>query len=94
MRAGLAQARCISKCAGAVVVQAAQEWREVASGHGRVIEEKIKRTNLRERLVRTNRFRTTVAAARHRLTKHAYERSFQLSAWMMLPSLYAHVIFS
>jgi hypothetical protein len=54
---------------------------------------KIKHTNLRERLVRTNRFRKTKAAL-HRLMKRAYERSFQLSAWMMLPSLYAHVIFS
>lgn len=62
-------------------------------GSWRIIEEDVKRTNLRERLVRTNRFRTN-AATRHRQLKRAYERSFQLSAWMMLPSLYAHVIFS
>jgi len=29
-----------------------------------------------------------------RRAQRFYERSFQLSAWMMLPSLYAHVIFS
>jgi hypothetical protein len=54
-----------------------------------------KRTNSRDTQIRALKAGSQRSARHWPLKRELdYERSFQLSAWMMLPSLYAHVIFS
>ncbi|MEJ0003742.1 MAG: hypothetical protein WDN30_09535 [Pararobbsia sp.] len=75
-------------------VEAAQERGKVAVGHGKGIKKRQSATRTGDG--RPARSRCTGRQGRPPASREtvAYERSFQLSAWMMLPSLYDQVIFS
>src|SRR5450830_83338 len=84
MRSCLAQAGGVGEGLCAVVVEAAQEGGEVAWGHDEIYIDLFSRHPHRRHMPMPLSSPTRIGEDK---LAAAYERSFQLSAWMMLPSL-------